>query len=288
MFKRFMQAVPLAVVALFFSTAAFANGQVENAMQLWLGDLRTEYNKTVDLLGQGKVNDAKEPAAKLQDLTYQMATATYNIQQNANTLAPELGAAWTDTQAQMNELNKAASFLKSQIGVQKPVTDPLKAALASADTALNKSWEFTKTFGKKYGELVGGPIENAKQLFDGAVSDRYETTIEYLEAYNTDRGKVEIDGLKELIARLYELTETAGSNSGALAKRLAELWAPAAQATKDFQAEVGVIQSEVGNQDFDLGNMKSLYADLNADMVRSYKDIMTFGEQFRAICDDWS
>lgn len=274
-------------MAFIVSTHAYANGQVENAMQLWLGDLRTEYNKTVDLLAQGEVNDAKEPAAKLQDLTYQMATATYNIQQSANALAPELGAAWTDTVQQMNELNKAASFLKSQIGVQKPVIDPLKAALANSDTAINKSWEFTKNFGKKWGELMGGPVENAKQLFDGAVSDRYETAVEYLDQWNTDRGKVEIDGLKELVARLYELTATASSNAAALARPLAEVWNPAHEATRDFQVEVGAIQSQVGNQDFNLSNMKSLYADLNAALVTSYKDVSSFGEKFRAICDNW-
>jgi hypothetical protein len=188
----------------------------------------------------------------------------------------------------MLELHKQAQFVKSQLGVQKPAVDGLKAALASADTAVNKSWEFTKDFGKKWGELMGGPVENAKQLFDGAVSDRYETTIQYLEQWNTDRGKVEIDGLKEAIARLNELGYLGSTGSAAIARPLADAWKPAETAMQNFQIEVFVVQQLVGNDEYNLDRMKSHYADLNAALVRSYNDVMTFGENFRKICDDWS
>lgn len=269
---------------------AYANGQVENAMQLWLGDLRTAYDQTVDLLGSLKINPGKEAVTKLAELTYQMSTSTVVIRQNAAALAPELGAAWADTERAMNELHNAASALKAQVGVQRPVVDPLKSALANADNAVNKSWEFTKNFGKEYGELMGGPVENAKQLFDNPVSEGYEATIDYLEDYNTDRGKDEVNRLKELIARLYESTYLASTGAAELARPLSDLWKPTEEAVRLFQIDTGIVQTSVSTGDgtYDLGNMKSRYANLNAAIVRSYKDIQEFGAKFRAICDDWS
>lgn len=282
-----LRAVAIAVVGFVFAGPAYANGQVENAMQLWLGDLRTAYDKSVDLIEDRKINDAKGAVEELQELTYQMTTATDQIEENAKSLAPELGAAWADTKVAMLQLHQAASALKQQLGRQKPDVELLKTAFLTADGAVLKSWEFTKGFGKRYGALMGGPVENAKQLFDGAVSDSYESTVEYLDAYNTDRGKTEIDILKELTGRLYELTETASRSAGEIARPLSDAWAPASTALKDFQIAVGLIQGQVGNEDFDLGDMKSGYADLNAALVTSYKGVMTFGEKLRAICDDW-
>jgi hypothetical protein len=267
---------------------AYANGQVENAMQLWLGDLRTAYDQTVELLANRNINAGKEAVTELQELTYQMSTATVVIRQNAAALAPELGAAWADTERAMNELHLAASALKAQVGVQRPVVDPLKSALANADNAVNKSWEFTKNFGKEYGELMGGHVENAKQLFDNPVSEGYEATLQYLDDYPTDRGKQEVDRLKELIARLYEVTYLASTGAAELARPLSDMWKPTEEAVRLFQIDTGIVQASVGDGTYDLGNMKSRYANLNAAIVRSYKDIQEFGAKFRAICDDWS
>src|SRR6187200_1703251 len=91
------------IVGFGIAAPAYANGQVENAMQLWLGDLRTAYDQTVELLANRNINAGKEAVTELQELTYQMSTATVVIRQNAAALAPELGAAWADTERAMNE-----------------------------------------------------------------------------------------------------------------------------------------------------------------------------------------
>lgn len=287
MFMTRLRAAALALIGFCIATPALANGQVENAMQLWFGDLRSTYDEAVSLLEGGKVNAAKPVVAKLHEYTQKMQDAAYQIQQNATALAPELGAAWADTLRAMDQLNASAAGLKAQIGQQRPDVGPLKSALAAADSAVNTSWEFTKGFAKRYGELMGGPVENAKQLYDGAVSDAYETTIDYLEDYNTDRGKQEVDRLKELIGRLYEVTYIASSKASELSRPLADFWKPTETAVTQFQIQTGLIQASVGESDYDLSSMKSAYADVNAAIVRSYKDILDFGSKLRAICDDW-
>lgn len=82
-----LRVVAIAVVGFVFASPAYANGQVENAMQLWLGDLRTAYDKSVDLIEDRKINDAKGAVEELQELTYQMTTATDQIEENAKSLA---------------------------------------------------------------------------------------------------------------------------------------------------------------------------------------------------------
>ena len=287
MFMRALRAAAIAIVGFGIASPAYADAQVENAMKLWTGDLRAAYDQTVDLLGSGKINAGKDAVTKLQDLTYQMSAAIVVIRENANTLAPELGAAWTDTDATMNELHKAASALKAQVGVSRPTVDPLKSAFAKADEALKKSVEFTKAFGRRYGELMGGPVEDAKELFDGYLNEGYKKTIEYLGNYNTDSGRVEIDRLVEINARLYQLTGTASSGAASLARPLADLWGPAHGAVNLFQEEVQNVQEVVGESEYDLGDMQDAYADLSAAMATSYKEFLEFGNRLGAISDDW-
>jgi hypothetical protein len=216
-----------------------------------------------------------------------MSAAIVVIRESTTALAPELGAAWTDTDATMNELHKAASALKAQVGVSKPNVDPLKAAFAKADEALKKSVEFTKAFGKRYGELMGGPVEQAKELFDGYLNEGYKKTIEYLANYNTDSGKVEIDRLVEIIARLYQFTGTASNGASSLARPLADLWKPAHDSVYLFQEEVQNVQDVVGESEYDLDDMESAYDDLSETMAASYNGFLEFGNRLGAISDDW-
>lgn len=287
MFRTRLQAVVLAIIGFVSAVPAYADAQVENAVRLWTGDLRKGYDQTIDLISNGKINAAKEPVAKLHELTQNMQEATFTIQESANVLASELGAAWTDTLKAMDQLNAAVAGLKAQIGTTRPNVDPLRSALSTADEALKKSLEFTRAFGKRYGEIMGGPVENAKELFDGYLTEGYEKTLEYLEQYNTDSGKPEIDRLREIAARLYETTGTASSNAASLARPLQDGWRPVHEAASAFIEAVEEVQDVVGESDYDLDDMKGAYASLSSAMAASYNGFLEFGERLRAITDNW-
>lgn len=266
---------------------AFADALVENAQKLWEGEIAANYALMVDNLESGKINAAKDPAAKLQDLTVRMAAEVAKIREQAAALAPELGNAWTDTEQLMNNFNKRVIFSRSVIGKGQVDLNALSQNWSAAYEAFKKSVEFTKAFGKRYGEIIGGPVESAKELCDGYLNEGYRKTIEYLEAENTDDGKVEIDRLIEIIARLYTFTGTASSQFADLAQPLRDMWRPAHEATNQFQEQAEEVSELVGESEYELDDMQDAYGDLDAEITRAYKDVWDFGTRLRAISDNW-
>ena len=195
MVRMTLRSIVFVLIGFGATVPAHADALVENAQRLWTGELATAYEQTVDLLEDRKTNPAKEPAAKMHDLAVRMAAEAAAIRKLAAELAPELGAAWTDTEKLTNNFALSAAWLKNAIGKGTLDLNQLKQDMEAADEAFNESVAFTKAFGKSYGEIVGGPVEDANELFDGYLKEGYETTIEYLEVGNTDNGKVEIDRL---------------------------------------------------------------------------------------------
>lgn len=286
MFRTVLRTVVFAFAALGAAAPAYADAMVENAQKLWEGELRSAYDTTLGLIEGGKTNAAKDPAAELQDLTVRMAAEAAAIRKQAGELAPELGAAWADTETLMNNFNQRSIWLRNAIGKGKIDLSPIRSDWAAADAAFKKSVEFTKAFGKSYGQMIENGVEPAKELYDGYLNEGYKTTLGYLKDENTDDGKVQVDRLVEIAAQLYQNTGTA-SSSAAFARPLQDMWRPAHDAAYKFQEATQDLSELVGESEFDTDDMESAYADLNAAIVRAYKDVWDFGGRLRVISDNW-
>jgi hypothetical protein len=290
MLRMVMRAVVFAFLGIGFATPALANGQVENAMQLWYGDLRTAYNDTIRYYKEGNIDASGDAAEKLQDLTERMSGATSSIRQAGADLTPELGTAWSETQSAMAELADIAETVAEQIGHEKPDLDDLTEAFEEADEAVNEAWAFTKNFGKQYGELVGGPLEKAKTHFQGPMTASYNAFAQYLTNENYAAAKEEIKKLSDLVKVFQdEGIWKVEVGAKAMSQRLSQYYEAAKKDFDAFNVHIRTLGDggDVGRVPIDLGKFDEEYANANAAIVRVYKDFWDFGDKFRAICDDW-
>lgn len=282
-----LRAAIVVVAGLYLAAPALANGQVENAMQLWLGDLRTNYNYTIQYVEAGNTDDGARYAATLAQQAEQLNQQVAAIQSASAALAPELGAAWSEAASAMSELSDAAETVAGQVGKSAVDIDDMESAFEEADDTMAEAWAFTKTFGVQYGALMSGSVENAKQMFNGAVTTHYNTTMQYIANENIAASKEEMVKLRDVTFKLAELAIDINNKAGPLARPLVDMWKPADDAIKAFQVEIGVMQSELGKVAVSVSRVEPLYGNLNSALVISHKDIMAFGERLAAISDDW-
>jgi len=281
-----LRAAALALFGIGIPASAWANGLVENAQQFFFADLTDSYEESVEYLEAYNTYDGAVAIAALHELTQDMAASTYQIEQSARALAPSLGDAWSPTQRAMDGLNAAAGAVKAQVGREQVRLDALETAYETAGSELLRSYAFMQDFGKKYAAMMSGPVENAKALYAGAVSDAYETAVEYLENYNTIDGKAAVDNLTTLANRLVELSQAVKENAEDLSPTLLDIWGKDTYYDiNELAIEAGVLSTQVGRMAYSLDKLKAAYGTAGSSLDRSHAEMKSFGEKLAAICD---
>lgn len=288
MFMTGLRAAAIAIIGVAAAVPAYADAQVQNAVKFWSGELSTAYTATVTSLGSGKIQQGKIDIAKLAELAPKMEEMVKGIADDANELAPELALSWAETQRASQDFNAAVQKLLPTVGKQKPELGELQSTKSALDAAWPKALEGTKTFGKKYGELMQ-VVEQAKQLLAGDLTGTFNATVDYLEYGNTDDGVVALKLLRERTTYLYKYSDQADTKAKELARVLADHWTPAYDEFKAFQIALGTLEYTVGTDDYtdELEDLQSTFGELNAAMMESYKEILEFGSGLVAISDDW-
>jgi hypothetical protein len=289
MFRIALRAIAFAIIGLGVAAPAYADAQVQNAMRLWTGDLQNAYSATIASLSSGKRKQGKEDIEKLLVHLVKMREMTNEIANAANELAPELSLGWAETQRAIEDFEKVTAELTPTVTKQTPNLSELQSAKAAADSAIPKSLEATKNFGKKYGELMGY-VEQANQLLGGDVSGTQEATVEYLVEGNIDDGEVALNLLKQRTEALFTPVLETNFRAKELARRLTELWQPTFDAARSYQVSVGLLQGKVMNDDpyeSELEDMQEYFEELKDTMPTSYKEIQEVGNELVKITDDW-
>ena len=281
-----LRAVAFAIIGFGTPICAYANGLVEDAQQLFFADLTDAYNDSVEYLEAYNTNDGAVAIAELHELTEDMVAATYQIQQNAAALSPALGEAWGSTQRAMDALNSATGVVKAQVGREQVRLDTLESTYNTAGSELQKAYAYTQDFGKKYATLMSGPVENAKALYSGAVTDSFKTTVGYLEGFNIVDGKPALDNLTVMTGRLVELSQQINEDTKALSPALSGLWSESTYYDiNELNIEAGILSTQVGKMAFSLDKLKSTYGTAGSGLDKSYTEMKNFGSRFAALCD---
>jgi hypothetical protein len=280
-------AIAIAIIGI--AAPAYADGQVQNAMNLWNGDLKNAYSATITSLSTGKRQQGKADIDTLVEDLKEMREMTDAIAGAANDLAPELGLNWADTNRAIQDFEEVATELAPTVTKKTPDLSELQSAKAYADSAIPKALEETRKFGQKYGVLME-TVEKAKQTLEGDLSGTFDATVDYLVDGNVDDGAVAAKLLKERTGNLWTHVLDADGKAKDLARKLFDFWKPTYDACGEYQVDAGIVVGAlIEDREYNtaLQNMQESFEKLKDSMSDSYEEILEFGNELVKITDDW-
>jgi hypothetical protein len=130
---------------------------------------------------------------------------------------------------------------------------------------------------------ANGLVENAQQFFFADLTDSFEESIEYLEAYNTYDGAVAIAELHELTQDMAASTYQIEQSARALAPSLGDAWSPTQRSMDGLSAAAGAVKAQVGREQVRLDALETAYDTAGSELLRSYAFMQDFGKKYAAM-----
>ncbi|BCW90019.1 hypothetical protein sos41_31870 [Alphaproteobacteria bacterium SO-S41] len=277
-----------------FAVAGFAlvlpaqAGKVQDAKATW-ESLEEDYDKLIDSIEAGKSQQPKKDVADLRIGLSLLRDQVNAVADGSHQLADELSVEWAIPKDAIANYEKVALDISIALGSTKPDVNSLTAAKGYLDDSMPKALEATKTFGRKYGDLMK-MVEQAKNQQTGTMTSEFNETAGYLDTGAVDNAISSIRDLRGAFDTLSGYVVNAQSMAEGTADSLEAAWKPAYDARVEFDTALRAVESALSNDnDYHdaLGDMIEAYGDMNAAIVQSHATILDFGTKLTPITDDW-
>jgi chromosome segregation ATPase len=279
-----LRTIALIAIGLALPASAYANGRVDDARQLYFSDIMDAYDESVEYLEDSNTIDGAAAIKELHQLVGQLLAYSTQIQSDSAALAPSLAEVWSSTHQEITQFKSEAELLERQVGREQYRLDNLKARFAGTGSAMERSHANMQGFGQRFVGM-NARIEDLSELYSGEITDSYEETMEYLEAYNTTDGAVEIAELHQLTDKLQAISVQVLQDATALSPTLFEIWKQADGNIGRLTSSAGGIKMMVGRGALPLDTLRSAFEAVGSGLEDASEEIQEFGERFKVICD---
>ncbi len=301
-----LRAMAIALIGFGVSAPAFANGLMEDARQLFRGDLTSDYNKAVNFLGSYNVDkdtdEAKDLLEDLNDSLEKLEDHSSDIADAAKELAPDLRDVWELSAREIRELVKAAELLGKQVERKEQFRlDDLKARFNSTGYALEKSYSNMEGFGKRLETLISR-IEISQRLYSGEVTDAYDRTNRLVpeikkiledsaaseEAKDAafEKAIEQVADFRELAETLYESTDRYKDVMRSLSEDLARELVNERRGPQQLNIAVGGLEMELkSGYRLNWKQVEEVFKLAGEHLRETSKDTLDYAKKFKKMCE---